>query len=181
MTEPRLSTFCYRVTAVHMVAYLIAGTTAQLLFDYEALLSSDALAPLMRPYDSVMVALGPLLQAVNGLAMGLILWPVRSVVLGDRGWLALFLLVAGFSLFAPQAPAPGSFEGWIYTNVPVSSHLIGLPECLLYSGLLAAGVTRWHSHPGRGWSIGFGVALVLIVLMSTLGALDALDMLPEPP
>ncbi len=176
-----MSTFCWRVTMAHMAAYLVAGTVAQLLFDYEGLLSSDALAPLMRPFDLVMVALGPALQAVNGLAIAVILWPVRRVVLGPGGFQALFLLVAGFSLFAPQAPAPGSFAGWIYTKVPLSAHLSGLPECLGYSALFAGGVVAWHRHPGRGWNLAAGVVLVLVALMSTLGALDAAGLLPDPP
>ncbi len=85
------------------------------------------------------------------------------------------MLIIGFTLFAPQLPGPGSFEGLLYTTLPWKVHLIGLPEMLIYSILFSTGIFFWYKKPKRTWNIFATICIFLILLMSTLGILESLD------
>jgi hypothetical protein len=173
--------FCWRIIAIHMIAYLIAAVFAQFTFNYRELLKSETLSLIMRPWESPLVALGPFLQSVNGFFIALILYRIRHLIINVKdGWLTLFLIVAGFSIFAPQAPGPGTFEGFIYTKLPISEHIIGLPECLLYSFLFSFGVYQWFQKPKRIWNILSIFGIVIITLMSLLGVLASIGIIKQP-
>jgi hypothetical protein len=172
--------FVARVAAAHVIAYFVAGVSALATMQYEARFAADAMAGLMRPVDHPLVAAGAGLQVINGLALGVVLAPFRRVVLGERGARHLFVLLVGLSLFSPQTPGPGNLEGLLYTKVSVGMHLASLPEVLAYSGLVSVGLGWWGRAPAR-WKDRTAAALVaLILLMSTLGVLDALGWLPSP-
>ncbi len=173
--------FCWRIIAMHMVAYFIAAIFAQLLFNYKELMKSETLSLIMRPWESPLVALGPLLQSVNGFFLALILYRIRHVIINEKnGWVTLFLIVAGFSIFAPQAPAPGTFEGYIYTKLPVIEHIIGLPECLLYSFLFSFAFFNWYKRPKKIWNTISIIVIFLISLVSLLGFLAGIGFLKQP-
>lgn len=178
--ELKNSTFIWRVTSMHMCAYLIAALFAIPILNYQELLSTELLSIYMREFSSPIVALGPILQIVNGFFIALILIRIRgSLVRVKQGWYTLFIIVAGFSIFAPQAPAPGTFEGYIYTQLPIPIHLIGLPECLLYSFLFSFGLYKWYERPGKAWNIIVSILIIVIALISALGYLDSLGLLPN--
>jgi len=166
---------------MHMIAYIIAGSIAQLFFNYKELIASDTLSAIMRPYESPLVALGPTLQAINGFFMSISLYRIRNQIINEKnGWITLFLLVAGFSIFAPQAPAPGSFEGLIYTKITVMEHIIGLPECFLYSILFSFGFYQWFRKPKKIWNILAIIIITLIGIISILGYLSSVGILKQP-
>ena len=143
-------TFCWRVLSAHTVAYFVAGIFALLFLDYQEHFSSESLSLLMRPVDSPWVAAGSGLQDFRGLIIALVLYPFRKVFLGSkRGGFKLWLLVMGLSFFSTIRPAPGSFEGYIYTILPVQYHLLGIPEALLYTTLFAFFVCGWYKKPFR--------------------------------
>lgn len=168
-TDNNFKTFIWRIIASHMVAYLIAAVLAQLTFNYKLLLKSDTLSLIMRPWDSSLVALGPTLQSVNGFFMALILYRFRTIIIDTKkGWFNLFLIVAGFSIFAPQAPAPGTFEGFIYTKLSIFEHIIGIPECILYSFLFSYGFYTWYQKPSKVWNV---VAIIFISVMFIISIL----------
>lgn len=174
--------FLWRGAAAHTVAYFIAGFAALFTIEYEKRFAAGIMGTLMRPMDSPIVPLGAALQLINGLFISLILYPIRNTFLSDirTGWLKLFLIVAGFSIFSPQTPGPGTFEGLLYTRIPLALHLAGLPECLLYSFLFSFGLTAWY-RVSRNWiNTVTIILLILIVLMSTLGYLDSIGALPSP-
>lgn len=172
--------FCWRIISMHMLTYLVVGTVAQLTFNYQGLMKSDTLSLIMRPWESPFVALGPFLQSVNGFFMALILYRIRHLIINVKnGWFTLFLIVAGFSIFAPQAPAPGTFEGFIYTKLPVFEHIIGLPECLIYSLLFSLGVYKWYQKPKRIWNTVSIIGIVLITLISLLGTLASFGVIKQ--
>lgn len=170
----RLGVFLWRVLACHTVTYFAAGLFAYLLLDYRGLFLSPALACFMRPVDSPAVALGPALQVVRGLIFGLALHPFRHVFL-DRagGWRPLWGLLVGLSILSPVGPAPGSVEGFIYTQVPPLDQVRGwlevFPQTLAFSLLLVS----WSRRPGRALNIVMLVAAVLIVVLSAFGWLAA--------
>lgn len=171
------TTFCWRMITTYMSAYIVAGSIAQ--FYYSPIWDTGALSAIMRPMNSPWVALGPALQSINAFAISLILYPLRNIILGQkRGWQVLFLLVAGFSIFNPQAPAPGSFEGLIYTKMSLFEHLIGLPETLIFAFLFSFGFYTWYRKPGKAWNIIAIVLIVVILLISTLGYLSAIGVIP---
>lgn len=168
--------FCWRIIAVHMISYFMAGGLAQFVFNYKELITSNTFSAIMRPYTSSLVALGPSLQAINGFFMALILYRIRNQIINEKkGWLTLFLLVAGFSVFTPQAPAPGSFEGFIYTKFSVVEHLIGLPECFLYAFIFSFGAYQWFRKPKKIWNILAITIVSLIVIVSILGYLASIQ------
>ena len=171
-------TFCWRTITTYMFAYIVAGSIAQIY--YSPIWDTGALSAIMRPMNSTWVALGPVLQSINAFAIALIVYPLRSIILGqNNGWSILFLLVAGFSIFTPQAPAPGSFEGLIYTKLSFFEHLIGLPETLIFSFLFSFGLYRWYKKPGMTWNIVSIVSTIVIVLISVLGYLAAIGIIPR--
>ncbi len=171
-------TFCWRIIATYMGAYLIAGIIAQVY--YRPIWDSGALSAIMRPVDSPWVALGPALQSVNAFFTAIVLFPVRRLIIYPKnGWATLFLLVAGFSIFVPQAPAPSSFEGLIYTKLTLFEHLIGLPETMTFSLLFSIGFFRWYKGPNNLWNMAAIALIALIVLLSVLGFLAAIGILPR--
>ena len=168
--------FCARVTACHMVTYFVAGIAALLLFDYAAAFQSAYLSCYMKPIDSKWVAIGPALQWIRGLVFAGALYPFRQVFLeGSRGWLKLWGLLLGLAILSTAGAAPGSIEGFIYTQVPPADQLLGLREVvaqtLAFSWLLVA----WYQRPHRAWGVVLYGLAVLVVLLSVAGAV-----LPRP-
>jgi len=173
--------FSWRITSLHTISYTIAGLFALFAMGYKEQFSGEFLSNLMRPINSPYVALGPLLQLINGFFMSLYLFPIKKVLTenGKNGWKILFLLVAGFSFFTPQIPGIGNFEGLIYTKAPLSIHLMGIPECLAYSLLFSSGFGFWYRQEKK-WMNPTTITLVcLIGLMSVLGYLDSIGILPK--
>ncbi|HWP79023.1 MAG TPA: hypothetical protein VN446_00120 [Candidatus Acidoferrum sp.] len=166
---------------MYIVAYFIAGITAQTYYTYFDLWEHDTFAAIMRPLDSPLIALAPALQAVNAFFTATLLYPLRSLILDrKKGWRTLFLLIAGFSIFVPQAPAPGSFEGLIYTKTTLFETLIGLPETFIFSFLFSFGLCEWYKNPKKRWNVVFAILVALILLMSILGYLAAVGIIQVP-
>jgi hypothetical protein len=164
--------FLARVTACHLVTYFVLGLLAYTLLDYATFFQSDVLTCLMRPVTSRWVAAGPALQVVRGLIFSIALYPFRHVFLADRrGWLTLWGLLAGLAIFSTAGPAPGSVEGVIYTKIPISSQLHGLPETILQTLAFSVLLTAWHRHPHRAWTLTMGTLALLVILMSAAGVL----------
>ena len=185
MSEPTpqpIGPFVARVTAAHVLAYFWAGIAALSTMEYEARFATELMAQLMRPIGAPVVAAGPGLQLINGVALGLVLAPFRRVILDPEGHGArhLFVLLVGFSLFSPQTPGTGNLEGMLYTRVPLAMHLVSLAEVFAYAALLSFGLTWWYRKPAPWKDRVAGVMVVLVLLMSALGVMDALGWLPTP-
>jgi hypothetical protein len=149
---------------------MFMGLLASLLLNYKDFFASDMMATFMRPINSPWIAAGPSLQVFRGLLFSIILWPVKNVFIETKnGWLKLWLLFIGFAVLGTAGPSPGSFEGIIYTKLPIQYHLLGLPEVVLQTLLFSLTLTAWYQKPNRVWNILMSVALVLIVLMSIAG------------
>jgi hypothetical protein len=166
--------FFFRITACHMVTYMIVGLLAYKTMDYPSQFSEEC--SIMIPTDSPRVALGPSLQVVRGLIFALVLYPFRRVFLDeDRGWLKLWGLFLGLAILSTAGPAPGSVEGMIYTKAAIGGQIIGLWEVVLQTLVMSVLLVLWHRRPGRAWGIVMGVLATLVLLMSVAGAL-----LPRP-
>ncbi len=166
-------TFVWRICSAHVIAYFTAGIFALLFLDYKTHFSSESLALLMRPVSSPWVALGPGLQIFRGVLIALALLPVRGFLYGKNGFLKLAWLVLGLSFISTIGPTPGSFDGYIYTILPVQYHLGGIPEAVLYTALFAGILAFWHKS-GKRYVTTLSIVLVaVIVLFSVMGFLGA--------
>lgn len=164
--------FLWRITAVHTVTYFIAGLLAAYLFHYKESFETGDLSGLMKPFDSPMVMIGPMLQPLRGVLFSLVLWPFRSVFLErERGWFYLWILFLGLAILGTCGPAPGSFEGMIYTKLPVIDQIVGLRETVFQTLLFSLLVYYWWKFPRKIWNILAVILLVLILLMMLAGLL----------
>ena len=152
-----LAAFCARVTLVHFLTYSLVGALffalgLNVIVYYES--NPD---PAMRGYqeifratDSVLVVAGPLFNIIRGLLFGLVLYPFRKTLITRKwGWAYLWALFLVLALFSTIGPGPGSIEGLVYTNVPLSHHLFtpweGVLQTLVFSLLLI----RWEKSTSK--------------------------------
>ena len=171
--EINLKTFIWRITASHTIAYIIAGVFALVVLKYDEIFSVGALS-FMRPTNSVWVAAGPGLQVIRGILLSFFLFPFRTIFFETKnGWIKFWLLSFGLSYLLTISAATGSFEGLIYTTIPIKYHLIGIPEILLYMTLFTVFMWGWYKTPKKIFNILSIILVSLIVLMSVMGGLAA--------
>lgn len=170
-------TFAWRITAAHTIAYFLAGIFALVVLRYGELFGSESLA-FMRPVDSPWVAAGPGLQVLRGLLLSIFLYPFRAIFFETpHGWIRFWALLFGLGFLLTISAAPGSFEGYLYTDIPPRFHLLGIPEVVLYLSLFTAIVFGWYGRARRAFNVLAIVLVPLIILMSVMGVLAALGML----
>lgn len=166
--------FIWRITASHTIAYFAAGIFALFALNYAETFGTGTLS-FMRPTDSVWIALGPGLQVIRGLLLALFLLPFRTIFIkSDKGWIKFWLLSFGLSYLLTFSAAIGSFEGFIYTNFPIKSHLTGIPEVILYLTLFTILMWSWYKNPKKIFNIISVILVSLIVFMSFMGVLESL-------
>jgi hypothetical protein len=166
--------FFFRITACHMITYLVVGLLAYKVMDYPTQFKDEC--SIMIPTDSPRVALGPALQVIRGFIFALALYPFRRVFLDERlGWLKLWGLFLGLAILSTSGPAPGSVEGLIYTKAPIAGQIVGLWEVVLQTLAMSVLVVMWHRKPTQTWNIVMGILATLVLVMSIMGAL-----LPRP-
>lgn len=171
------STFIWRITSAHVIAYFFAGIFAVVFMNYKDHYASESLSLLMRPVDSPYVALGPGLQLFRGILIALILLPVRKFIFEKNGFLKLGFLLLGLSFLSTIGPTPGSFEGYIYTILPIQYHLLGIPETLIYIGLFIGILAFWYKKEKKYVNVVAVILIVLILFMSFMGYLKAVGLL----
>jgi hypothetical protein len=166
-------TLTFKTICVHTVTYFLAGLLAFWLLDYRSRFAQPPMNALMRPTDDPWVVVGPVLQPIRGFLFALAFYPLRGVLFRRRdGWLVLWLELVILGILSPFGPAPGSVEGMIYTTWPLRSHLLGLPEVLVQSLLLAAVLHYWINHPEKRWlDWTLGILFFLVLLLPVLGLL----------
>ena len=170
--------FSWRATSLHMISYFIAGSLAFVFMKYERQFATGNLSIIMKPTDSPWIAIAPALQIIRGFIVSLVLYPFKDVFLSSKyGWLKLWLLIIGLSYFSTIGPTPGSFEGLFFTKFALSEHLLGFPEMLLYTFLFSFLLCFWYKKPSKTIMITSIIFIILIVIMSALGALSGLGIL----
>ena len=172
--ENNFRTFIWRITATHTIAYFVAGILALLLLKYNETFGVGVLS-FMRPTDSLWVAAGPGLQIIRGLLLSLFLFPFITIFMNTKkGWIKFWFLSFGLSYLLTFSAAIGSFEGFIYTNFSIKSHLTGIPEVTLYLTLFTILMWGWYKEPKKIFNILSIILVSLIVLMSVMGILASL-------
>ena len=115
---------------------------------------------------------GPLFQPIRGVIFGTALYPLRSIIFGERrGWLILWWLLLALGVLSTFGPAQGSVEGLIYTIIPPLDQIRGLWEVLLQSLLFSAILVYWVNHPRRWLNWTLGVAFFVVMALPVLGLL----------
>jgi hypothetical protein len=172
--RPEFATFAWRVLSLHMLTYFLVGLVAFFALDYRKVFETTELRYLMRPTNSPWVAAGPALQIFRGILFAIILYPLAADILRRKNSvLLLWSLFVGFAILGTAGPSPGSFEGVLYTKLPLSLHLMGLPEVILQTLLFSAGLVLWCRKPARWKNIASGIGVAAVCLMSIAGALTA--------
>ena len=119
-----------------------------------------------------MVMAGPALQPIRGLLFGCVFYMLREPFFGaKKGWLAMWVVLATIGIVGTFGAPPGSIEGIIYTRLPLSLHLITLPEVLVQSFLLSWLLFTWVNRPSRrwvNWTMGAAFLLVLLLPIAAL-------------
>lgn len=176
LSRPPFGAFAWRVISLQMLTYFICGLLAFFILDYREAFEQTDLRFLMLPTDSPWVAAGPALQVIRGLLFALVLYPLAGEFMRRaNGALVLWSLFLGLAILGTCGPSPGSFEGMIYTKLPIGMHLFGLPEVVLQTLLFSTGLVWWCHKPARWKNVVAGVALGLTVLMSLAGLAAALQ------
>lgn len=126
------SSFAIKVIVAHTITYFFFGLIMSNIFNYAKLFDTEIIRDFMRPIDSAYILLGPLLQPIRGIIFAFGIWPIRKFIVDRKyGWLILWNIIVVFGILSTPAAAPCSIEGLLYTKLPISFHLIGLPEILL--------------------------------------------------
>ena len=175
-TTISLKTFTWRVTAAHVITYFFVGIIASVLLDYRQLFLEEPLSYLMRPVDDPWVAAGPGLQVIRGIIFALALWFFKEGFLERKnGWLYLWGLLIGLSILSPVGPCPGSIEGMLYTKIPILDQIKGYLEVFPQTLLFAVLVYYWYEKPKAWMNISAIVLVSIILLLSIMGVLAALQ------
>jgi hypothetical protein len=174
----KFGTFLWRITASHMVTYMIMGIIASSAMNYRDVFDNSALSCLYRPYDSPWIAAGPGLQLIRGLIFALALWYFKDNFLFQKyGWLRLWGLVIGLSILSTAGAPAGSIEGFIYTKIPIADQVKGYFEVVPQTGMFAFLVCQWYVHPRKLWQVLSIIFVSLIILMSLAGVLARLNVI----
>ena len=163
--------FAWRIIAAHTIAYFIAGVFAMNLFHYDELFANNTFSLLMRPITEPIVVLGGgALQIIRGVIMALVLLPLRNVFTEEKyGFLKLGLLILGLSVLSTFAAATGSVEGFIYTKLSFTEHIIGYFEAILWIFLFVGILWTFYKFEKKAINVTAIVLVILIVLMSIAG------------
>lgn len=145
------------------------GHQAMTVLDYRQAFLSPTMSCWMRNLDDPLVKAGVLFQPLRGVLFALAFYRVRSVVFGKKhGWLVTGWLLVALGILGTFGPAPGSFEGMVFTRIP--GQYRGYMEVVPQAFLLSAIVGYWVRHAGKKWlNWLLGVLFAIAMLLSIVG------------
>jgi hypothetical protein len=172
-SQPTFWGITLKTIVVHTVTYFLMGILAFFFFDYSSKFADPNVRVLMRQTNETLVMAGPLFQPIRGFLFAVVFYLLREVLFGRKnGWLIMWSMLVVVGVLSPFGAAPASIEGMIYTTLPLSFHIIGLPEVLLQPLLLSVILYYWVNRPEKKWlNWVLGVAFFLVLLFPTLGLL----------
>lgn len=129
--------FIIKITAVHVLTYMICGIMAMFLFNYSSSISELG----MRDTHSLIVGLAPLFQIIRGCLFGLVFWLIKDTWMSRKnGWIIMWLLILILGVFNTPATSPGSIEYFIYYEIAPGTWMIelkGMIEILIQTFLFS--------------------------------------------
>ncbi len=172
IAAPGLARIVTKAAIAHSVTYMACGMLAASLFDYARMFADPALNGFMRQTSERMVMAGPLFQPLRGALFGFALFLLRSSWLGKRnGWLTVWGVLLIVGIFGTFGPAPGSLEGMIYTRLPLSFQVRGLPEVIVQALAFSALFCYWAGSPRKWLTWTLGSACFLGLFLPAVGLL----------
>ena len=158
----------------HTVTYFLMGVISFLVLDYTARYAAETVNQYMRQTSDPIVMAGPLFQPLRGLIFGIVIYLLRKTIFQRRnGWLILWVTLVAVGIISPYGAAPGSIKGMIYTTLPFSFHLNGLPETLIQSLVFSALLVYWVNHPEKRWLTWLmSIVFFIVVLLPALGLIS---------
>ena len=154
----------------HTLTYFLMGAFAYKVFNYAAAINKPGSG--MRPTADLVVYFGPALQVFRGILFATVFYPFRNRLFGQRnGWLLMAWMLIGLGILGTFGAPAGSFEGFIYTTIPVSVQIRSYVEIVTQALLLSALLCHWINHPRRWLSWLLGIAYAICVLLPPLGLL----------
>ncbi len=177
-----LAAFIGRVTLVHFLTYSLVGALffflgINMIVYYENNPDSIMMAyrEIFRSTDSVLVAAGPLFNIIRGLVFGLVLYPFREILIRRKwGWVYLWALFLVLAQFSTIGAGPGTFEGLIYTKVPLKYHLITPLEGMLQTLLFSLLLIRWEKGIGKRLSLILYLFSIMLLVGIVMGVIQAI-------
>jgi len=171
--RPSLLETIFKTVVVHTVTYFLLGVISFAFFDYSARFADPVIAQYFRPTSDPIVTAGPLFQPIRGLILGALLFLLREPFFHRRnGWLLLWATLVVVGILSPYVGAPGSLEGLVYTQVPLSLQLALLPEVVLQTLLFSFVLFYWVNHPQKRWLTWLlATCFVLVLVFPALGLL----------
>jgi hypothetical protein len=160
-----------KTIVTHTVTYFFMGVISFLLLEYTTRYAAETVEQFMRQTNDQLVMAGPLFQPLRGLIFGVIIYLLREILLMRRnGWLILWITLVAIGIISPFGAAPGSIEGVIYTKLPLSFHLNGLPETLIQSLIFSGLLYYWVNHPEKKWLTWLlSIVFFIVLLLPALG------------
>lgn len=126
-----------------MITYLICGMIFSTLFHYDELFRLGNTQYFMREFGGTSSMIGPAIQIVRGILLGIVLWVIKDAYWGKPyAWLRVWVLLVGIGIICTPGPAPCSLEGIIYTQLPMEVHIKGAPEIWVQTLLFSIWITK---------------------------------------
>ena len=169
--QPRFWGLAARTMVAHTITYFFMGVLAASVLDYKAALARPELACWMRQFGDPLLMAGPLFQPIRGLVFALVFYPLRESLFGKKnGWLLMSWMLVALGILCTFGPAPGSFEGMVFTRLPILGQVTGWLEVVPQAFLLSALLCYWVNRPAKKWlNWTLGVVFFLLMSMSVLG------------
>jgi hypothetical protein len=161
--------YFWQIIYSHTIAYFVAGIFALIVVNYRDLFATEIISSFMLPVDEPIVALGgTFLQIFRGIIIALIILPLRKAFFEEKhGLIKLGVIIFGFSLLSTIGPTMGSFEGYVYTKIPVIYQILGYPEAIIYI-LLFIGLLGFSKKFGHKRIVTV-LSIIIMVLLSLMG------------
>jgi hypothetical protein len=162
-----------KTVIIHTITYFLMGILASNLFNYKELFLSSNLSCFMRPTNHPMVMAGVLFQPIRGILFGVVFYLLRDILFARKnGWLITWIMLVFVGILSVFSAAPGSVEGFVYTQLGWSQFGPGMIEVITQALLLALLTFHWINQPQHKWQGWlYGILFVLVLTMPVLGLL----------
>ncbi|MDL2262470.1 hypothetical protein LJC11_03090 [Bacteroidales bacterium OttesenSCG-928-I21] len=167
--------FVWRVTVAHTIAYVIATLFSLQLYSAEWFMNG-VFSQIMRPATDPIGALAPCFQIIRGVIMALVLLPIRKVFIEEKyGFWKFGFLIFGLSVLSTFAATQSSIDGFVYTKLSLMEHLIGYPVAFLWIFLFSCILWLFYKYEKKTINIIAIVLVTLIIVISFVGYITALQ------
>ena len=125
--------FIWRITYAHVISFFIAGAFAMTFMNYGEHYINEPLSLFMKPTTHPIVSLGMILQVIRGIIVALVIYPLHKAFFEeDYGFIKLGLIILGLSVLSTFGSGIGSVDGYIFTTLPLATHMLGYPEAIIW-------------------------------------------------